>query len=126
MNEEVTTFELGSEDGTLSRKEVSAIARIAKAGRKYWKADHPINPVLILNGTELLNWQGPPYCWEESLPKKFDRSHGLVELCNATQQIYLNLPSWHAEWRKKWEERRRRREAEQKPPTTISGAQNQD
>ena len=96
---------------SLTPKEISAIARIAKAGRKYWKADHPTNPVLILTGTELLNWEGPPYCWNEALRKKFDRSQGLIEFCNATQQIYLNLSSWHTDWQKKWEEKRQRRAA---------------
>ncbi len=110
---------------SLTATEISGIARIAKLGRKYWKADHPINPVLVLTGTELLNWQGPPYCWEESVQKKFDRAHGLIELCNATQQMYLKLPSWHAEWQKKWEEKRRRREAERRVDITAQTAFNQ-
>lgn len=111
---------------SLTPEEISGIARIAKAGRKYWKADHPTNPVLILTGTELLNWEGPPYCWDEALRKKFDRSQGLIEFCNATQQIYLNLPSWHAEWQQKWEERRCRRMAEQTRPSTLPTSSNQD
>src|SRR5258708_35516324 len=36
---------------TLTARDVSKIASIAKAGRQYWKSDRPIIPVLVLNGT---------------------------------------------------------------------------
>jgi hypothetical protein len=104
---------------SLSPKEINGITRIAKAGRKYWKNERPINPVLILTGTELLNHSGPPYCWGESLQKKFDRVHGLIDLCDATQQIYLNLPSWQSDWHEKWEKRRQRLHAQQSSKTQI-------
>jgi hypothetical protein len=94
---------------SLTAREIGKIARITKAGRKHWKADRPINPVLILTGTELLDWQGPPYCWSDDLRQKFDRVHGLLEICDATQQIYLNLPSWHMEWNERREKLRKRR-----------------
>lgn len=97
---------------SLDQKEIEGITRIAKAGRKHWKSERPINPVLILTGTELLNHSGPPYCWDESLKRKFDHVHGLVGLCDATQQIYLNLPSWQTEWHETWEKKRRRSRAE--------------
>jgi hypothetical protein len=93
---------------SLTAKEIAGITRIAKAGRKYWKAERPINPVLILTSTELLSWVSPPHCWEDSLKNKFDRIAGLLEVCDATQQIYLKLDSWHADWQKKWEKRRQR------------------
>ena len=100
---------------SLSPKEISGIKRIAKAGRKYWKPERPINPVLILTGTELLNHSGPPYCWEQLLQKKFDRVRfdGLIGLCDATQQIHLNLPSWQSDWHEKWDKRRQRLQAQQ-------------
>lgn len=91
---------------SLTAKEIVSISRIAKTGRKYWKAERPINPVLILTGNELLNHFGPPYCWDESAKKKFDHIGGILEICNATQQIYLNLPSWQTEWHEKWEKKR--------------------
>jgi hypothetical protein len=96
---------------SLNSKEISAISRIAKKGRKYWKAERPINPVLILTGTELIDSDGRPYCWEELLQKKFDHLDGLIDICDATQQIYLNLPPWHEDWNKRWEARRKRRAA---------------
>jgi hypothetical protein len=101
----------------LTLNEIAAITRIVKAGRKHWKAERPINPILILTGNELLNWQGPPYCWEPAQKNKFDRVRGLLGVCNATQQIYLNLPSWETEWHEKWEKQRKRRLARMSPNT---------
>ena len=94
---------------SLGSKEVAGITRIAKAGRKYWKTERRVNPVLILTGNELLQEFGPPYCWEDSVKKKFEHLSGLLAVCDATQQIYLNLPSWQAEWHERWEKRRQRR-----------------
>ncbi|HUQ35282.1 MAG TPA: hypothetical protein VM144_02785 [Aestuariivirga sp.] len=93
----------------LTPKEIKDLTRITKAGRKHWKTERPINPVLILTGTELLNFSGPPYCWDEATRKKFDRYRGLISLCDATQQIYLGLPSWQSEWQKKWEMQHQKR-----------------
>lgn len=93
---------------SLTSQEVIEITRIAKAGRKYWKSERPINPVLVLTGNELFHHSGPPYCWNEDIKKKFDHLRGLISVCDATQQIYLNLPSWHDEWREKWEKKRSR------------------
>ncbi|MGA9061264.1 MAG: hypothetical protein WB341_06310 [Terracidiphilus sp.] len=94
----------------LTPREVKAITRIARAGRKQWKNDRPINPVLILTGHELLSFFGPPQCWEEArLKNKFDRVRGLLSTCDATQQIHLGLPSWEAEWHQHREKRRMKR-----------------
>lgn len=45
---------------------------------------------------------------ETSVSWCFSHVHGLMDLCNATQQIYLELPSWHTDWQEKWEGRRKR------------------
>jgi hypothetical protein len=95
----------------LTSKEISEIIRIAKLGRKYWKAERPINPVLVLTGTELLSQSGPPYCWDEPIKTKYNQVSGLLNLCNVSQQIYLNLPAWEAEWHEKFEKKARRRQA---------------
>jgi len=92
---------------SLTHQEIVGMTRVAKAGRKYWKSERPINPVLVLTGTELLNHLSPPYCWDESVKKRFNHIRGLLGLCDTTQQIYLNLPSWHTEWHEKWEKKRR-------------------
>jgi len=83
---------------SLTKKEIKSISSIAKAGRKYWKEEYPRNPILILTGTELFSKWGPPYCWEDAgIKKKFENARGLLDLCDATQQIYLNLKSWETE-----------------------------
>jgi hypothetical protein len=97
----------------LTSREIVEITRIAKAGRRYWKPDHPVNPVLILTGTELLHWLAPPGCWDDDTKKRFDRTLGLLALCDASQQLYLNLPSWQSEWHKHWEQKAARRRAKQ-------------
>ncbi len=99
---------------SLTREEIAGITRIAKTGRKYWKAERPINPVLVLTGTELLTHEAPPYCWDKDDRKQHEHLSGLPSLCDATQQRYLKLPSWQKEWQDKWELRRERHAARQK------------
>lgn len=102
---------------SLTRREVAEITRIAKAGRKPWKPEHPLNPVLVLTGTELLSWFGPPNCWEQSIQHKFPYTYGLLGLCDFTQQLYLNLPSWHEERERKREAKRQRSQSKAKIST---------
>lgn len=104
---------------SLTNDEIAAITKIAKRGRAYWKAEHPINPVLILTGTELLSGEPPPICWDDATKKRFRNVYGLLDLCNATQQLYLNLPSWETEWSKKWEKQRERRALRNAKPPFI-------
>ncbi|MEK7554917.1 MAG: hypothetical protein AAB518_02970 [Patescibacteria group bacterium] len=95
---------------TLTSAEIKGITKIAKAGRKFWKSERPINPVLILTGNELFSFHGPPYCWEDAgIKEKFNHLRGLISICDATQQIYLKLPSWETEWREKWEKLHKKR-----------------
>jgi len=92
---------------SLTKEEIAALTRLAKFGRKYWKADRPINPVLVLTAAELLTWEQPPQCWNEEMQKRFQNLHSLMEHCNASQQIYLGLPSWQEDWHAAFERRRR-------------------
>ena len=100
--------------------EKSEISKIARRGRRYWKPERPINPVCVLTGYELLSHFGPPYCWKELKldERRFRHIVGLMEFCNATQQIHLGLPSWEEDWHKKWE--RRRTKLIQKRETEIN------
>lgn len=91
---------------SLSNEEIVALTRLAKFGRKYWKAERPLNPVLILTGAELLTWKQPPLCWNEEFQKRFKNVYSLMEHCNASQQIYLGLPSWQEDWHAAFERRR--------------------
>ncbi len=91
----------------LTTKEKKQITKIAQKGRKYWKNDLPINPVMILTGNEIFNQFGPPTCWNELSKEKRDYDfYSIVELCNQTQRIYLDLPRWEEDWHKEWEGRR--------------------
>jgi hypothetical protein len=94
---------------SLTEAEIKGITRIAKTGRKYWKPERPINPVTVLTGTELLALSEPPYCWESPLREKYRGVHDILALADATQQIYLRLPSWQTEWHEKWERKRQQR-----------------
>ena len=103
---------------SLKKDEIGAITKLAKKGRKYWKSERPINPVLILTGNEILSMSGPPYCWKDmGLPERFDRVHSLLDICDATQQIYLELPSWQKVWHEQWERKRTRRAQRMRPFT---------
>ncbi len=94
----------------LSDFEIKNITRIAKAGRKVWrKHNRPVNPVLILTAKELTSFHGVPYCWDEALEKKFEHIYGLIPICDATQQVYLNLPSWETEEHERWEKLHKRK-----------------
>jgi hypothetical protein len=76
-----------------------------------------LNPVLVLTGTELLSYSGAPRCWDDALKQRFNHAYGLMNLSDATQQIYLKLPSWHTDWHEQWEKRRRRLMAAAAQPT---------
>ncbi|MFZ2188778.1 MAG: hypothetical protein WAV73_04415 [Candidatus Moraniibacteriota bacterium] len=94
----------------LKKREIKEIAKIAKTGRKYYGNQRPINPVIILTSNELFDHSRPPYCWKKlGLDKKFDRIYGLLDICNATQQIYLDLPSWYEFWDEEFKKKRVRR-----------------
>lgn len=96
----------------LTPYEKKELIKIAKAGRKQFTSERPVNPILILTGNELFSDFGPPYCWDgKPYRKKFEHIFGLLEIANATQQIYLDLPPWQDEWYKKIEERRKRFQA---------------
>jgi hypothetical protein len=83
---------------SLTEEEVSSLKLLAKRGRKYWKLERPLNPLLILTGAEVLGWESPPQCWDEERRARFPHLHSLLDLCNATQQIYLGLKPWQEDW----------------------------
>jgi len=98
---------------SLTTREIRLIKGLAKSCRKYWKADQPTHPILVLTGNELLANMRPPYCWDEATKSKFTRVAGLLEMANATQQIYLGLPPWENDWREEWQKRRERAQTKQ-------------
>ncbi|MFQ5903429.1 MAG: hypothetical protein ACE5JO_07045, partial [Candidatus Binatia bacterium] len=96
---------------SLSKKEKKLLRPIVNRGRRYWKAERPFNPVLILTGIELFSDLGPPECWKDAggvhadFGKRF-WVRDLLELCDNTQQLYLDMNPWHEWLRERWERRR--------------------
>jgi hypothetical protein len=94
----------------LTPNEIRELKKITKAGMKYWKPERPINPVLILTGTELFDFIGPPHCWDGiTIPEWAKRAHTVLEVCNATQSIHLGLPHWQETWEAQFQARRQKR-----------------
>lgn len=99
----------------LTPKEKELIRPVVNRGRRYWKADKPYNPVMILTRTELFSYWGPPKCWEGIGGKfgpfaaRYRMWDDLNELCDITQQLYLDMKPWREWLRGKWEEKRKRK-----------------
>ncbi len=94
---------------TLEPGEIKELKSITKAGMKRWKTERPINPVLILTGQELFSHIGAPYCWDGiSIPGWAKNTHTLLNLCNATQSIYLSVPHWQETWGKEYEKKQKK------------------
>ena len=95
----------------LSAKEKRMLRRAANRGRRYSAHDPNHNPVLILTGTELFGNETPPRCWEDAGGKfaafADDRrgDGGILELCDCTQQLHLDMEPYH-EWLDNQRERR--------------------
>lgn len=87
----------------LDERKKRLLIPFAKRGRSLLSATRLRNPVVIFTGNELFSWSGPRGAWRELGPpsSRFDREHGedrvFVSLADATQQLYLGLPSIHAE-----------------------------
>jgi len=98
---------------SLTERERKLLIPLVNRGRRYWKADRPYNPVLVLTGNELLTDKNPRRQWEK-LGGDFVRhsrawgdQRELVSLSDATQQIYLGMQPWHM-WLRERHERHRR------------------
>lgn len=96
---------------SLAEKEKKILRPLVNRGRKYWKADHPFNPVLILTGIELFAESELEEAWKEAggthakFAGNYRLSDDLFELCDATQQLYLNMKSRY-EWLEKIEKKK--------------------
>jgi len=72
-----------------------------KRGRKRLSNTRPNNPVIIFTGNELFSSHGPRSAWRDLGPpfSFYADEHGedrvFVSLADATQQLYLGLPSIH-------------------------------
>jgi len=95
-----------------SDEEKALLLPFVKACRAYGKLDRPRHGVLLLTGTELFSTFGPPLCWKDKPGKGKEWADGsrffssLLELCDATQMLYLDLEPWSVEWQAEFERRR--------------------
>jgi hypothetical protein len=98
----------------LEAGEKKRLATLARAGRRYFKADKWRAPVLVLTSHELMSDMGPPYCWRDAggrfaqFAQRFRGYGGLNELCDATQQLHLGMEPY-GQWQHEEFERRRQR-----------------
>jgi hypothetical protein len=76
---------------TMSPKELAGLRRIAKAGRRRWKAGRRSIRFVVLTGTELLSHSPPPNCWPGHVDKVHSVNSGLLWLSRETQARYLSL-----------------------------------
>jgi len=104
---------------SLIAKEKRLLKPLVNRCRRYWKAEQPYNPVLILTKTELFASMGIEYAWKDAKDekyKKFSEHHfytdRLLHICDATQQLYLDMRPWHDEIYEKFERRRQIRKAQ--------------
>lgn len=83
----------------LTSTERRLLCPLVRRSRRDWMSIRPFNPVLILTATELYSDRGPPECWKNQGGKHAAFAHyhrvqaELVELCDVTQQLYLDLES---------------------------------
>ena len=101
---------------TLTNREKKIIAKLARRGRKHFKSEQWINPVLILTGIELFSDFEPPSCYEkrgapyETFASNWHIRDGIQNLCDATQQMHLGIESYWT-W---YEQKRQKRLARKK------------
>lgn len=102
----------------LKASEVKLIRDLAVAERKKMLRRKPGSHVILLTGIELFsrnvgeNWKGKGGLYEHYSQRSFALSE-LSTLADATQQIYLNLPSLF-EWLEEEEKKRRQKRATKK------------
>jgi hypothetical protein len=113
----VLVFATLKEAAQLSKDEISRICKLAEWGREYDRANRRTRaPVILLTGTELFT----PHYFQESWKSKGGKRAALIEpgyvdvshlptLADFTQQVYLDMPSYH-EWSEaRWKKRAERR-----------------
>lgn len=101
-----------------TRTEKQLLERFVNWGRRVSIHGEPTNPVLLLTAHELTMDYSISATWKDlggvhARFADYERSRPLLELADATQQIYLGLPSFSEVRSKYWDKRLARREAAQ-------------
>ena len=84
---------------SLSDEEKCLLRSVVDRFYKDRKNNHPLNPVLILTGTELFSESSLLNSWKETEGIRAQVAHistpiNLLELCDLTQYIYLDMNLW--------------------------------
>ncbi|MCK4788024.1 MAG: hypothetical protein KAV87_30000, partial [Desulfobacteraceae bacterium] len=110
---------------TLSNNEKKLISSLALWGREFSDSGETRAPVVILTGTELFALHDLGSAWKEKGEKYSpfaDNPHlhsGNVRLlADATQQLYLGLPSYDEWWEQKVERRRKKKSSRKEKGAT--------
>lgn len=98
----------------LTTGEKNILKPFVNACNKYYERDRPKNPVMILTINELCARAQPPYSWKDKggRYKPFAENsniHSLLDICQATQKIYLDVDPWWKNWEKEWKRRAAKR-----------------
>lgn len=93
----------------LTPAEMGRLRPLVIKGRRLRKVGRPYNPVLILTGVELTSRGLGQMAWHEkggkyaALAESLRASADLASLCDATQELYLDMQSWYDWIRDAWE-----------------------
>jgi len=115
----ILVFATMKEAADISEEEIARLRKLAEWGRVYDKEkDQTRAPVIILTGTELFSAHSLEDSWKEKGGKHAQFiSHAYVSsrldnlriLADLTQQLYLDMPSYHVWMEEKWKARRSKR-----------------
>jgi hypothetical protein len=108
---------------TTSEKKV--LEKFVTWGRRVNLYGEPTNPVLLLTSNELMMEHDLSSTWKALGGKHanfadYEHSRILVNLADATQQIYLGMPSFHQVRGEYWKKRHARWSAAKKKPTATT------
>jgi hypothetical protein len=104
---------------TASEKEI--LTKFVAWGRRVNVYGEPTNPVLLLTSHELTMEHHLPSTWkvlggQHVKFTSYEHTRTLFNLADATQQIYLGLPSFHQERDEYWKKRHARRKSLKQEP----------
>ena len=120
----IFAFATMKEASHLSKDEIARLAGFANWGREYIDERQKTRaPVIVLTGTELFASYSLRLAWEkvggrhaEFAKAGWVRTENLRVLADLTQQLYLNMPSYHAWSEQKWKKRMLESAEKQFPP----------
>jgi hypothetical protein len=102
-----------------TKAEKAFLKRFVSWGRRVNIYGEPTNPVLLLTSHELTMDHSISSTWKElggehAKFSDYDNTRTLFDFADATQRIYLGVPSFHQVRREYWDARHKRRLAQQK------------